>query len=88
MWWGGWSFGLWLVALERGSEEVKAQSPATAGWGAVGCGGVAGVLGFGSCGLESALEEVKAQSPATAGQPVTKTPKIPKIPIVVDVLGS
>ena len=43
---------------------------------------MAGVFGFGSCGLESALEEVNAKSPAIAGQPATKTPKIP---IIVDV---
>ena len=28
---GGWSFGLWLVALAWGLEDVKAQSPAIAG---------------------------------------------------------
>ena len=31
--WIGWSFWLWLVALESAVEEVKAKSPAIAGWG-------------------------------------------------------
>ena len=29
--WNGWSFWLWLVALESAVEEVKAKSPAIAG---------------------------------------------------------
>ena len=46
-----------------------------------------GVLGFGSLRWLCGLEEVKAQSPAITGQPVTKIPKIPKIPIALDDTG-
>ena len=40
--------GFGSCGLESALEEVKAQSPATAGWGAAGCVGLAGVFGFGS----------------------------------------
>ena len=80
----GWSFGLWLVALECALEEVKAQSPARERWSAVGCVGLAVVFGFGSLRWLCGLEEVKAKSSAKAGWVVPKIPKIPVIPVIVD----
>ena len=87
MGWQGWSFGLWLVALESAVEEVKAQSPARVRLGVVGCDGLAGVSGLSSLRWLCGLEEVKPRSPAIAGWGVTKIPKIPKIPIALDDSG-
>lgn len=50
--------------------------------------GMSGVCFFGSVCWICGREEVKETSPDIEGQPATKIPKIPKIPIVVDLLGS
>lgn len=82
----GWSFWAWLVALDKREGRGQAQKPSHRE--GEGSDGMTGVCFFGSVCWIRGRAEVKETSPDIEGQPETKIPKIPKIPIVVDLLGS
>ena len=83
----GW---LEFLGLARcvGYVGGKRSSPKAQPQGREGSGGIVGVSGLGSLRLACAVEEVKPRSPTIEGQPATKITIIPKIPIIIDVLGS
>lgn len=81
----GWSFWAWLVALDKRDGRGQAQKPSHRE--GEGSDGMTGVCFFGSVCWIRGRAEVKETSPDIEGQPETKIPKIPKIPIIVDVFG-
>ena len=75
--------GLAPCVGKRGGKEVKPRSPTIEGRGAREC---LEFVFLAPCVGKRGGKEVKETSPDIEGQPETKIPKIPKIPIIVDVI--